>query len=426
MTLPNERPGHGSRINAIVLLMVLLVTNLLLAVPKLSYPDNPIFDEPFFVETARALLANGEFRYLNQYTGHPPHGTILNAFSISLFGDNPLGWRLVPLLAHLGNLVLIFILGLLVWDSVAIGLLGAVLFSIDGICFAQASTLLFNAQMVFCLLFSLVLCLVSVRAQGARSGLLAALSGVFLGCAAGFRWPAVFFFPVVLGALFFNSRGSSTQLRDRIVKMSVMIAGVAFGYLAPMTLLGFWGAWNSFSLVVFHRDTFIAHYNLVCNHRYHSQWWSWPLLLRPVWYFFEPPNMFQAVPSIRGVVALGNPLLFALVPVAIVAHIFQWAKGKQRQSIILMVAALSMWLPWGTVGSNTYIHYIYPTLPFTFLLIADSLYSLWRRFPTWGRASVMVTLAWSVYLFAIFYPLYTAQLIPETQWQSLMWLKSWI
>lgn len=410
----------------VCVLIPLYVFNIALLRPKLYMPDEVIFDEHYFIDTIKALREAGEYRYLTEYTTHPPNGTILSAMAVSLFGDTPFGWRIVPLISHLIVLTLTVWLGVFIFDSVAVGALAAMLISLDGIAFGQASTLFFNAQMLVFLLAGLLLALYAEKSCSRRAaGWLVVASGICLGIAAGFRWPALFFSGPLIVVLL-RSAWIHKRVSQALRNLFIFSVGALFGYITPMTLLALWGAWGSFSLYDFHLDTFLAVYNLTCDHRYNSPWWSWPILLRPVWYYFQPPNMFQEIPAIRGVVALGNPLLFALIPVAIFAHIFQWAKGVGRSSRILLVSALSMWLPWGLVNANTYIHYIYPTLPFTLLLVSDSLVSLWRLAKPWSRAVAAIVLCWTVFLFWNFYPLYIGQEIPETQWQSLMWLKSWI
>src|SRR4051812_11871945 len=49
------------------------------------------FDEAWYVPTARAWLATGEMLHQE----HPPLGKLLIAASISLFGDNAWGWRVM-------------------------------------------------------------------------------------------------------------------------------------------------------------------------------------------------------------------------------------------------------------------------------------------------------------------------------------------
>jgi dolichyl-phosphate-mannose-protein mannosyltransferase len=405
-------------------LVVTLV--LLLLLPRLFTPVEVIFDEHYFVDTVRYLRDNGEFRYLGPYTTHPPHGTIATAVAVSILGDNSVGWRAMPLLMHVVLMTLIMWLGVLVFNSFWVGLLAAFLFSLDGIVFGQATTLFFNAPMLVFLLLSFISTLCAQRVHyGIRQLLYICGGGLALGVAIGFRLPAFFFilvvFPMVLAMVW-----RLPERMNLLKTLGILVVGLAGGYFLPMLLLSLWGAWSSFSFVDFHRDTISVVYNLKCDHRYRSPWWSWPLLIRPVWYYFVPPAPYHLPPVIQGIVSLGNPVLFALIPMAILRNSFLWVKGKSLSSTVLLMAAFAMWLPWSLVDANTYIHYIYPTLPFTVLLVANWLVEMWR-----GKKLVCRLVAGSlviaiVAVFILFYPIYAAIPISEERWKSLMWLASWI
>ena len=63
----------------------------LLCLVRLTVPAKPFFDEIHYLPAARAILdlshpANPE---------HPPLGKEILALGIALFGDRPLGWRIM-------------------------------------------------------------------------------------------------------------------------------------------------------------------------------------------------------------------------------------------------------------------------------------------------------------------------------------------
>jgi dolichyl-phosphate-mannose-protein mannosyltransferase len=409
-----------------ILACVVLLLAVLVMYPRLFFPGEVIFDEHYFVDTVRALVQHGEYRYLEQYTTHPPHGTIATALAVQLLGDAPIGWRMVPFCSHIVILMLIMWLGQMLTRSLLVGVIGALLFSLDGIAFGQATTLFFNAPMLAFLLGSLIAALYASRDDlRGHSWWLLGVAGVSQGIAGGFRWPAFFFVGAIL-PLLAVTMWRKHKAASLFGRLGIYGCGVLFGYLVPMLLLGIWGAWGSFSLYDFHHDTFLAVYNLQCNHRYRSFWWTWPLLLRPVWYYFAPPTGYQLEPTVRGVVSLGNPALFAMVPAAILLSVIGWVRKEGRETVILLVAALVMWLPWGLVNANTYIHYFYPTLPFTALLVSKQIVAGLTS-PRWllrlfAGATVIAVIA----MFVIFYPVYQGAQITVAHWKSLMWLSSWI
>src|SRR6188474_1696483 len=61
---------------------------------RLTVPSTPFFDEIHYLPAARAILALSH----PANPEHPPLGKELLALGIALFGDRPLGWRIMPVL----------------------------------------------------------------------------------------------------------------------------------------------------------------------------------------------------------------------------------------------------------------------------------------------------------------------------------------
>src|SRR6187402_2746539 len=65
-----------------------------LCLVRLTVPGKPYFDEVHYLPAARAVLALSH----PANPEHPPLGKELLALGIALFGDRPLGWRIMPVL----------------------------------------------------------------------------------------------------------------------------------------------------------------------------------------------------------------------------------------------------------------------------------------------------------------------------------------
>ena len=99
------------RVVALLLLAGLLLRSLWLTVPATSL----IFDEAFYVNAARVIIglpASTNYAEspvgLDPNTEHPPLGKLLIAGSMSIFGDNGLGWRVPSVIAGMLALIVIY------------------------------------------------------------------------------------------------------------------------------------------------------------------------------------------------------------------------------------------------------------------------------------------------------------------------------
>ena len=72
-----------------------------------------------------------------------------------------------------------------------------------------------------------------------------------------------------------------------------------------------------------HAQMFGYHYNLTAGHASSSPWWSWPLALKPTWFFNGSYDLDQVAVIYNG----GNPILFwAGVPAVIVCAVLAWRR----------------------------------------------------------------------------------------------------
>jgi predicted membrane-bound dolichyl-phosphate-mannose-protein mannosyltransferase len=100
-----------ARVTLLLLLLALVLRALWLNLPARGL----IFDESYYVNAARIILGwPASAHYVNSPIGldpnteHPPLGKVLMAASMSVFGDNGIGWRLPSLIAAMVALVVVY------------------------------------------------------------------------------------------------------------------------------------------------------------------------------------------------------------------------------------------------------------------------------------------------------------------------------
>lgn len=405
---------------------------------RLAIPSIPYFDEVHYLPAAReilSLMTQGHGGYPNRE--HPLLAKELIALGMGVFGDNPLGWRIMPWLC---GVLAYFAAVRTLWHASAdrfATLAFAVLLATGFHLFIHARIAMLDMVMVA------GLCVAAWQFAGAcaqpetgRRRL--ALTGIAIGCALGAKWNAI---PLAMvpGLTFFVARALAGRRRLLLSRRGAPVPGVtlveAFVWLGIVPLVvyaatflpGYWLAENLHpsplaekGLIGFHRDIFALQSQLMTPHRYMSTWPQWVLNLRGIWYLYEPIDGAQ-----RGVLLIGNPLTMWL---GLPALLWCLAAGAWRRdwarlgAVIGYGVSLGFWIV-APKPVQFYYHYFVPSF---FLLAALALTcSDLRRLPR-GRWLAWGIPAASAAAFAWFFPIIAALPLARADgYVTWMWLNGW-
>jgi dolichyl-phosphate-mannose-protein mannosyltransferase len=405
---------------------------------RLSLPSTPFFDEVHYVPAAREVLrwwATGEGGWANPE--HPPLGKYLIALGMAVFGDDAVGWRIMPLLAA------IVALGAgmrAMWHAsgdrfacIAFGLLLASGFPL----FVQARIAMLDVFMIAFLLIAAWQFAAAIREpETGRWRLMA--TGVALGCALAAKWNAIPL-AVLPGLAFFAARLSAGRRRLLLSRRGAPVPGItlveAFVWLGVVPLLVYALAFvPALRMGTFLQPSLVSEHGLlgaqlemmrlqssvVEPHPYMSTWPQWLLNTRGIWYFYEYADGAQ-----RGVLLIGNPLtmLAGLPALAWCAYTgalrHNWAK---LGAVIGYAASLALWLV-APKPVQFYYHYL---IPGTFLLAALALALADLRASRRFGWVIWAVMAGSLALFVWFLPILSASpLAGKMSFADWMWLKGW-
>ena len=400
---------------------------------RLTVPSKPFFDEVHYLPAARALLELAE--PLN--VEHPPLGKQLIALGIALFGDNPLGWRIMPALAGtLGLFAAMRALWFATFSRFA-SFAGGWLIATGFVLFVQSRIAMLDVFMASFFLVALWALAGAARENETGRGRLA-IAGVCLGLAMAAKWNAV---PLAMlpGLAFVAVRAREAGWRVVTSHRGGPVAGIATWeaalWLGLVPLLayaatylpGLFYAQGAYSLAPFadngivgiHRQMLDLQTQVLAPHTYQSVWYEWAGNWRAIWYLYEQVNGAQ-----RGVLLIGNPLtmLLGLAALAWAAWMGMARGHKAALAVFVLYAvALGTWIV-AAKPVQFYYHYL---LPGTFLLaaLALALDALWQRGNRWLPLAV---LAGSAGFFAWFFPIMTAApLAGEMSFLDYAWLESW-
>lgn len=428
------------------LIALLLVAALAVRVTAIWHPNQVVFDEVHFGKFVTAYCCTGQ-RFFDI---HPPHGKLMIAGAAYLFGYrggfdfdhigevytniSVVALRILPALA--GALIPLLAYGIMRQVGASRGaafLAGAVL-ALDNAQVVQSrlislDTILISAQLASVLIF--------LRAQEKsdtwhKFGLMA-VAGVFAGLSAGVKLTGLAALAVIGLAVLWQLFQTKSLVWIKYGSVIVVSAVLTYllGWFIHFQLLQLPGegdAWGiptgnfAADILSTNQQMLSANYNLTQTHPYSSKWWTWPLMMRPVFYW---------VGSDGGkIYFLGNPVLWWGASILLVAAAVSLAASRRDrlavlrgQGWILFAGYVVAYLPFVRVPRALFLyHYLTPLI---FSLMAG-LYWLDKRSSgkIFTRRVVTTVVTISILWFALFSPL-TYGLSSES-WQALaFWFPSW-
>ena len=184
----------------------------------------------------------------------------------------------------------------------------------------------------------------------------------------------------------------------------------AFFYATdPLTL----GQLIPFQLEMFQRQT-----QILPAHPYQSNWWTWPFLIRPIWYLYEPVDG-----AVRGILLLGNPVVMWGGLVAVGWLALRGVRTRDARSLGVVALWIGSVAIWAAIPKSLGFYYYYH-LSGLFLCVAIPA-ALARLSGTGVRPVVWTALA-ALAAFVWLYPIISAAPLPDGQaFNQWMVFDSW-
>lgn len=407
---------------------------------KISQLSSFYFDEIYHARTG--------YEHLHKMpvyeTTHPPMGKNFIAMGIALFGMTGFGWRFAGTLFGVLMVPALYDLVRRLTRKPWLSWFAAALFALDFMRFSQSRLATIDSYVVLFIILGADMMLWychSVLERGVAKSLLPmALGGVAFGFGCASKWTglyagaglAILYFGVLWqrACLLKKQPGGSARLKKEIA--IALGGGVLFYVVIPFGIylagyLPYVMRDPSFGLQQWwdcQNSMYWYHSTLDATHPFASEWYSWLLDARPVWYYNGSGLPEGMVASIAGFVS----------PVLIVVGVSAWVAMAYRQLVgdgspaggALIVVTLSSLLPWVLVTRCTFLYHFFPCVP---MLAAAA--ALWlSRLEDKGqgrkakRFATGILLA-ALLLFVWFYPVLAGLPIPKWLAASMRWLPSW-
>jgi len=155
------------------------------------------------------------------------------------------------------------------------------------------------------------------------------------------------------------------------------------------------------------------HTNLDATHPYQYQWWSWPLLIRPIWLYTS--GLVEG--KIANIYGMGNPVFFWSGFTAFLISIYIFISKRSKNLGLVIFSYLIFFAPWAVSPRIMFFYHYQPSLPFLAILLS---YVLRRNFKL-----LLVLLFVCIISYIYFFPHWAGLMIPKGLDDSYYWMESW-
>ncbi|HEY9692683.1 MAG TPA: phospholipid carrier-dependent glycosyltransferase [Oculatellaceae cyanobacterium] len=453
-----------------------------------------VFDEVYYAKFANNYLTRTPF-----FNAHPPLSQYIIAIGIWLgshfpFGNDtvngltgslrsPISYRWINALT--GSFIPLVVAGIAyqLTHRRSYALIAALFAAADGLFLVESRYALNNIYLVILGLLGQWYFLLALSNKGYKRWLWLAFAGVWFGASASIKWNGLWF---MLGAYMLwgsawlmrwarlaNKGQDSTASNQDAQNATLSNKKMPWQNLTQLNLLhiivnlaiipvliysliwiphlklnptpDFWAMQNE----ILHYHERIGNGPKV--HPYCSNWYTWPLMLRPIAYFYEkapsateiPPLLPPLPPGAGKVIfdvhAIGNPILWWLSTAAILILIVQFVhtllqgrgwkyplKPSNGIGLYLIINYAANLLPWVSVTRCTFIYHYMGSSIFATLALAWII-EQWLYSPKPILRGTGVTVIFLVLLAFVFWmPIYLGLPLDQQAYQIRMWLQSWI
>ncbi|MEK7478030.1 MAG: phospholipid carrier-dependent glycosyltransferase [Patescibacteria group bacterium] len=128
------------------------------------------------------------------------------------------------------------------------------------------------------------------------------------------------------------------------------------------------------------KEMYVANKTLTATHPYSSQWYTWPFLVRPIYYWVQTAKTASGMPLVESkIYLLGNPFIYWLSDLAVMFMLvylillfknIKNLKNNYRLPVFLIIGYLANWLPFIFIGRVMFLYHYLTALVFAIITLA--------------------------------------------------------
>ena len=244
-----------------------------------------------------------------------------------------------------------------------------------------------------------------------------------MGAASACKWTGVFVLAYVFVFFILHSKWSrdpKTILINILKLYKHIILYIAAGFVVYALSFSFVFWHYGFDKIIeLHQQMYWYHSHLVATHPSESPAFSWPLDLKPVWFWVNYQQDTTA-----NIYAFGHPLIFWCGFVAVFFTLFLAIITRHKNLWYLLLAYPTAWLQWIDSPRIMFLYHYLPAVPIMCIILAFTLWFIWyhntvlKAFVYFFLISVFVT-------FWYFYPFWTGIPLSKPNVEQHRWLTTW-
>lgn len=441
---------------------------------RLDVPHDWSFDEVYHALSAESYALNDPrgYEWWNESPKdlayewlHPPLGKVFMAISIKIFahpyvpesksapvdGRTTFAWRFPGVVFAALSVYLLILFGQKLFNNYWVGAMAGFLYGLDGLSFVQSRTGMNDIYITFFVILTFYRLFIFLRDYPERWTKNLAWLGLASGLAASTKWTG--FYAVAIAFVW----GVAFLLKKRVWKK----IPVALFYLAVIPvcvyILSYTQWWlQGHTLKQFHelhQQIWWYQTGLKATHDYQSKAYTWPLLVRPVWFYVKYEDKIvsgQKQLYIGNIYTMGHPLIWwtgalaivymtwLLIQTRVAARLLKILATKNiSQKLnasfhteyvlpfsIILVGYFGMFAPWVLSPRIMFLYHYLPSVPFLCLALAFVLSKI-AKMGEQGKFAVGAFLILLTSIFFFFYPHWTAVLLPDKWNQIFYWFPTW-
>ena len=384
---------------------------------KISYMNSSYFDEIYFARTAYEYTQGME---TYEWT-HPPLGKLIQAIPIYINNYlSPFNYRLMGNISGILMIAVMYMFAKELFKKRKYAIFASLLMAFDTFHFAQTRMGTVDSHLI---LFILLASYFMVKYTKNNKTFYLLLSGIFFGLSVSVKWTGLYG-GMALAIIFFTY-----LVKNKKINIKNFLKGTLFFVVIPLFIYSSLylifpnnklnHTTNFENIINQQKDMYNYHSKLNATHYFSSKWYTWPISYKPVWYHQEILNN-DTKETISGI---GNIVIWWMGLIGFLYSLIKLIRKKDKQSFIIVVSMLSLWLPYAFIGRVMFLYHYFPVLPFMMLGIVNLFKSIEEKYKL--KYLIPLYMIFVIAFFIIYYPVISGIETPVSYIEKLRIFDSW-